>query len=29
MEPAINVDLTQSVEPPEDLTLPMFQDIGW
>jgi hypothetical protein len=29
MEPAINVDLTQSVQPPEDLTLPFFKDIGW
>jgi hypothetical protein len=29
MEPAINADLTQSVEPPEDLTLPMFTDLGW
>jgi len=29
MEPAINDDLTQSVKPPEDLTLPMLTDIGW
>lgn len=29
MEPAINADLTQSVQPPEDLTLPLFRDIGW
>lgn len=29
MEPAINGDLTQSVSPPIDLTLPLFQDIGW
>ena len=29
MEPAINADLTQSVVPPNDLTLPMFKDIGW
>ncbi len=29
MEPAINSDLTQSVSPPIDLTLPLFQDIGW
>jgi hypothetical protein len=29
MEPSINADLTQSVEPPEDLTLPMFTDLGW
>jgi hypothetical protein len=29
MEPAINGDLTQSVKPPEDLTLPLFHDIGW
>jgi hypothetical protein len=29
MEPAINADLTQSVQPPEDLTLPHFRDIGW
>lgn len=29
MEPAINTDLTQSVEPPADLTLSMFRDIGW
>ncbi|HEU5293940.1 MAG TPA: PA domain-containing protein [Burkholderiaceae bacterium] len=29
MEPAINADLTQSVRPPQDLTLPMFKDIGW
>ena len=29
MEPAINADLTQSVKPPEDLTLPLFRDIGW
>lgn len=29
MEPAINADLTQSVVPPQDLTLPMFRDIGW
>jgi hypothetical protein len=29
MEPAINVDLTHSVKPPEDLTLPLLRDIGW
>lgn len=29
MEPAINSDLTHSVEPPEDLTLPLFRDLGW
>ncbi len=29
MEPAINADLTHSVQPPEDLTLPLFRDIGW
>lgn len=29
MEPAINQDLTHSVAPPEDLTLPLFRDIGW
>lgn len=29
MEPAINVDLTHSVRPPEDLTLPLLRDIGW
>ncbi len=29
MEPNINSDLTQSVKPPQDLTLPMFKDIGW
>lgn len=29
MEPAISADLSQSVQPPEDLTLPLFKDIGW
>ena len=29
MEPAINGDLTHSVQPPQDLTLPLFRDIGW
>lgn len=29
MEPAINSDLTQSVIPPKDLTLRLFQEIGW
>jgi hypothetical protein len=29
MEPAINADLTRSVEPPEDLTLPQMRDVGW
>jgi hypothetical protein len=29
MEPAINGDLTHSVSPPQDLTLPLFRDIGW
>jgi len=29
MEPFINGDLTHSVKPPEDLTLPLFRDIGW
>jgi PA domain len=29
MEPSINDDLTQSVRPPQDLTLPLLRDIGW
>jgi hypothetical protein len=29
MEPAINSDLTHSVMPPEDLTLPQMRDVGW
>ena len=29
MEPSINGDLTQSVVPPQDLTMPLLQDIGW
>ncbi|HEX9669521.1 MAG TPA: PA domain-containing protein [Thermoanaerobaculia bacterium] len=29
MEPAINGDLTHSVQPPEDLTLDEMTDIGW
>ena len=29
MEPSINGDLTHSVIPPNDLTKPMFTDIGW
>lgn len=29
MEPNINADLTHSVGPPIDLTLPLLQDIGW
>jgi hypothetical protein len=29
MEPAINPDLTSSVQPSEDLTLPLMTDIGW
>jgi hypothetical protein len=29
MEPAINGDLTHSVKPPEDLTLPLLRDVGW
>lgn len=29
MEPSINGDLTQTVMPPIDLTLPLFTDIGW
>jgi len=29
MEPAINGDLTHSVKPPQDLTLPLMRDIGW
>lgn len=29
MEPALNIDLTQSVVPPQDLTLPLLVDIGW
>ena len=29
MEPSINADLTHSVIPPQDLTFPMFRDIGW
>jgi hypothetical protein len=29
MEPAINGDLTHNVIPPNDLTYPLLQDIGW
>jgi hypothetical protein len=29
MEPAINIDLTSSVKPPEDLTTPLLTDLGW
>ena len=29
MEPNINADLTTTVVPPKDLTLPLLQDIGW
>ena len=29
MEPNINGDLTHSVQPPQDLTLPQLRDIGW
>jgi len=29
MEPSINPDLTHSLTPPEDLTLPLMRDIGW
>ena len=29
MEPAINNDLTHEVTPPNDLTFPLLQDIGW
>lgn len=29
MEPSINSNLTQQVQPPADLTLPLFRDIGW
>jgi hypothetical protein len=29
MEPAINLDLTSSVKPPEDLTTPLLTDLGW
>lgn len=29
MEPSINADLTQSVQPPQDMTLPLMRDIGW
>jgi len=29
MEPSINSDLTHAVRPPQDLTLPLLQDIGW
>jgi hypothetical protein len=29
MEPFINADLRHNVKPPDDLTLPMFKDIGW
>jgi hypothetical protein len=29
MEPAINSDLTHSVMPPQDLTLPLMRDVGW
>src|SRR5207247_2113907 len=29
MEPAINGDLTHSVMPPQDLTLPLMRDVGW
>jgi hypothetical protein len=29
MEPAVNPDLTHSLVPPQDLTIPLMHDIGW
>jgi len=29
MEPAISSDLTTSLVPPKDLTMPLFKDLGW
>jgi hypothetical protein len=29
MEPAINLDLSLSVQPPRDLSLPLMRDVGW
>ncbi|MBI4887878.1 MAG: peptidase [Acidobacteria bacterium] len=29
MEPAINADLTHSLQPPHDLTVPLMRDVGW
>ena len=29
MEPSVNSDLSHSVMPPQDLTLPFMKDIGW
>jgi hypothetical protein len=29
MEPSINGDLTHSVQPPQDLSIPMLRDLGW
>jgi hypothetical protein len=29
MEPSINADLTHSLNPPEDLTMPLMRDVGW
>ncbi|HEY0155881.1 MAG TPA: PA domain-containing protein [Thermoanaerobaculia bacterium] len=29
MEPSINGDLTHSLNPPEDLTMPLMRDVGW
>jgi hypothetical protein len=29
MEPSINADLTISLVPPKDLTVPLFKDLGW
>lgn len=29
MEPSINADLTTSLIPPQDLTLPLLKDMGW
>jgi hypothetical protein len=29
MEPNINGDLTHEVTPPQDLTFPLLEDIGW
>ncbi|OFW05437.1 MAG: peptidase [Acidobacteria bacterium RIFCSPLOWO2_02_FULL_68_18] len=29
MEPVINADLTHSLQPPDDLTVPLLRDVGW
>jgi hypothetical protein len=29
MEPSINADLVSSLQPPEDLTMPLLTDLGW